>query len=281
MSTGLKVISEHACFGGIQGFYAHESRECDGEMRFAVYRPPHAQVGAVPVLWCLAGLTGTEENFTVKAGAQRLAAHYGLMLVMPDTSPRVRLPGDDLSFDFGIAAGFYLDATVEPWARHYRMYSYVTRELPRAIGQYFPGNMARQGICGHSMGGHGALTIALKNPQTFASVSAFAPIAAPMQGHWGQKAFNGYLGADREAWREYDASELVQRAPYPGVIRIDQGSADKWLAEDLRADVFLAACEKAGQRLEYRSREGYDHGYYFIQTFIHEHMAFHAERLTG
>src|SRR5688572_13655101 len=215
----MKTISEHACFGGTQRFLAHDSRECRTEMRFSVYEPPQARERRVPVLYYLAGLTCTEETFMIKAGAQRLAAELGLMLVAPDTSPRQpRLPGDDASWDFGLGAGFYVDATEPPWSTHYRLYSYVTKELPEVVGFDGP-----QGIFGHSMGGHGALVIALRNPDRYRSVSAFAPIAAPSQCPWGDKAFGGYLGADRSRWLEYDASELARRQRYPGTIRVDQG----------------------------------------------------------
>ena len=277
----LRKISEHGSFGGVQGFYAHESRSCAAEMRFSVYRPPQAADGPVPVLWYLAGLTCTEETFPVKAGAQRFAAQHGLMLVAPDTSPRVRLLGDDAAWDFGLAAGFYVDATVVPWSAHYRMYSWITAELPEVVGANFPALLARQGIMGHSMGGHGALTLGLRHPEQYLSVSAFAPIVAPTQVPWGQKALPGYLGDDAAAWREHDATELVARRPRRDTIRIDQGTADSFLAKQLRPELFLAAAEKAGQPVEYHARDGYDHGYYFIQSFIAEHLAFHAQRLVA
>jgi len=279
--SSLKIISEHACFGGTQRFLAHESRECRTEMRFSVYLPPQAQRGRVPALYYLAGLTCTEETFMTKAGAQRLAAEHGLMLVAPDTSPRVRLPGDDASWDFGLAAGFYVDATEAPWSTHYRMYSYVTRELPELIEREFPADTSRQGIFGHSMGGHGALVCALRNPDQYRSVSAFAPIAAPTTCPWGRKAFGGYLGSDENAWLAYDASALVAARPFHGPILIDQGSADKFLAEQLHPDVFAATARRSGQTLELRMHDGYDHGYYFISTFMADHLAWHAERLAA
>jgi len=278
--SALRVLSEHACFGGVQGFYAHASRECAGEMRFGVYRPPQAARAPVPVLYYLAGLTCTQETAVIKAGAQRVAAELGLMLVTPDTSPRVRLPGDDLDWDFGQAAGFYLDATVAPWSAHYRMHSYVTRELPEVIAGHFPADATRQGITGHSMGGHGALVCALRNPGLYRSVSAFAPIAAPTQCPWGQKAFAGYLGPDRTSWAAWDATELVARQPHPGTILIDQGLADSFLETQLKTDLFLDACSRAGQAVDYRARDGYDHGYYFISTFIEAHLRHHAEALA-
>lgn len=276
----MRVISEHACFGGTQRFLAHDSRECATEMRFAVYEPPQARLGRVPVLYYLAGLTCTEETFMIKAGAQRLAAELGLMLVAPDTSPRQpRLPGDDASWDFGLGAGFYVDATEAPWSAHYRMYSYVTRELPGIIATAFPADSARQGIFGHSMGGHGALVCALRNPDRYRSLSAFAPIAAPMQCPWGRKAFGGYLGPDETTWMDYDASALVARRPFHSPILVDQGTADKFLAEQLNPEIFAEACRRSGQPFELRLHAGYDHGYYFIQTFMEDHLRWHARQL--
>ena len=278
----MKIISEHACFGGTQRFLAHESRECRTEMRFSVYEPPQARERRVPVLYYLAGLTCTEETFMIKAGAQRLAAELGLMLVAPDTSPRQpRLPGDDASWDFGLGAGFYVDATEAPWSAHYRMYSYVTSELPELVTSSFPALADRQGIFGHSMGGHGALVCALRNPAQYRSLSAFAPISAPMRCPWGHKALSGYLGADEDGWRAYDATELVTHAPFHGPILIDQGDADKFLAEQLKPELFAEACRRAGQTLELRMRPGYDHGYYFIQTFMADHLAWHASALNS
>jgi S-formylglutathione hydrolase len=277
----LKILSEHACFGGTQHFLAHDSRECAAEMRFAVYEPPQARHGRVPVLYYLAGLTCTEETFLIKAGAQRVAAELGLMLVAPDTSPRVRLPGDDASWDFGLAAGFYVDATQAPWSAHYRMYSYVTRELPELVAARFPADTSRQGIFGHSMGGHGALVCALRNPDGYRSLSAFAPIAAPMRCPWGRKAFSGYLGQDESTWMDYDASVLVAQRPFHAPILIDQGTADKFLAEQLNPEVFADACRRSGQAFELRMHAGYDHGYYFIQTFMEEHLRWHARQLEA
>jgi S-formylglutathione hydrolase len=276
----MKVLSEHKSFGGIQGFYTHDSRECRSEMRFSVYRPPQATRGKVPVLYYLAGLTCTEETFMIKAGAQRVAAELGVMLVAPDTSPRgLNLPGDSESWDFGVGAGFYVDATQAPWSTNYRMYSYVTRELPALIAELFP-TTGRQGIFGHSMGGHGALVCALRNPSRYASVSAFAPICAPMRCPWGQKAFGGYLGTDQETRRQYDASELVRSQSLSHTILIDQGTADKFLQEQLHPKLFEEACRASGQTMTLRWQEGYDHGYYFISTFMEDHLRHHAAVLN-
>jgi len=252
-------------------------------MKFAVYQPPQAKLEPVPILYFLSGLTCTEENFMVKAGAQRLAAEYGLMLVVPDTSPRnTGIPGEDDDWDFGSGAGFYVDATEEPWKAHYRMYSYVVDELPALIVKHFPGLPERQGIFGHSMGGHGALICALKNPKRYLSVSALAPIAAPMRCPWGQKAFTKYLGSDKESWRAYDASELVLTAEYNRPILIDQGIADPFLAQQqLLPEVFEQACTEAGQPLILRSHPGYDHSYYFIATFVGDHIRHHVAALLS
>lgn len=277
----IATLSTHACFGGTLGYYQHPSRVNDCDMKFAVYTPPQAARGPVPVLYYLAGLTCTEETFVTKSCALEHAARHGLMLVAPDTSPRVALPGDRDSWDFGIAAGFYLDATEAPWSKHYRMYQYVVEELPGIIAGDFPADISRSGIFGHSMGGHGALTIGLKNPTRYHSLSAFAPIAAPMQSPWGVKAFTGYLGAYRAAWSQYDATELVKAGKkFDTGILIDQGTADKFLSEQLKPGLLEAACREAGQPLTLNLREGYDHGYFFIQTFIGEHMAWHAQRLA-
>ncbi len=275
--TFEKVV-ENACFGGTQGVYKHSSQELDCEMRLAVFTPPQAEVEPCPVVFWLSGLTCTEENFTVKAGAQWVAAELGLVIVAPDTSPRgVNVPGEDDSYDFGSGAGFYLDATEAPWSQHYRMYSYVTGELPALIFKHFPARADRQAIMGHSMGGHGALTIALKNPDTFASVSAFAPIVAPMQVPWGEKAFGRYLGSDRATWADYDATALIRAGRrHPGTILIDQGLADNFLAEQLQPNLFIDACESAGQAVELRMQLDYDHSYFFIATFIEDHLRHHA-----
>jgi len=281
MSTSPNLVSENRCFGGTVGFYSHRSETCNGEMRFAVYLPPQAASEPVPVLYFLAGLTGTEENFMVKAGAQRFAAEHGLMLVAPDTSPRgTGIEGENDDWDFGTGASFYVDATIEPWRSHYQMYSYVVHELPALIAEHFPAQ-AQQSIFGHSMGGHGALVCALRNPDRYKSVSAFAPIAAPMRCPWGQKAFTHYLGSDKESWRAYDASALVQEARYNRPILIDQGSADPYLAEQLLPNVFEQACKAVGQPLTLRFHEGYNHSYFFITTLIAEHIRHHAAALRG
>jgi S-formylglutathione hydrolase len=279
----METISRHACFGGTVGFYRHASATTNCSMRFAVFTPPQAAHGPVPVLTWLAGLTSTEETFMIKAGAQRVAAELGLMLVAPDTSPRGEGVATDPAggWDFGIAAGFYLDATLAPYAQHYRMYSYVTQELPALIAAHFPADMGRQGIFGHSMGGHGALTIGLKHPDTYRTLSAFAPIVAPMQVPWGLKAFNGYLGPDQTAWRVYDATELVRDRGYRREILIDQGDADQFLDRELKPMLFSDACKKAGVMLTLRTHPGYDHGYYFIQSFIEDHLRWHAKGLSA
>jgi S-formylglutathione hydrolase len=275
------LISEHACYGGVQRFYRHESRETRGPMKFAAYLPPQAKADRVPVLYFLSGLTCTEETFCIKSHAQKSAAELGLMLISPDTSPREpRIPGDADDWDFGLAAGFYLDATQAPWSQNYRMDSYVTRELPEIVAAHLPARPSASGIFGHSMGGHGALTLALRNPKLYRSVSAFSPIAAPMQAPWGKKAFANYLGPDIETWREHDATELVARRPYPGPILIDQGDADQFLAAQLMPEKFAAAAAQSGQQLTLRMQPGYDHGYYFIQTFMADHLRHHAEQLA-
>lgn len=285
MTQSLELISEHRCFDGLQRFYKHESQTIGLPMRFSVYLPPSAvkdPAQAVPVLFYLAGLTCTEETFMIKGGAQQFAARHEIMLVTPDTSPRgAGAPGEDDSWDFGTGAGFYLDATQEPWSKHYRMESYVTRELFDLVTSELPGDAARAGIFGHSMGGHGALVLAQRHRDQYRSVSAFAPIAAPTRCPWGHKAFNGYLGADQEAWKQYDASALMAQSdcPFPEGILVDQGLADNFLAEQLYPEAFEEACKKAGQPLNLRRHEGYDHGYYFISTFMEDHLDFHAQRL--
>ena len=276
----LELMSEHACFGGVQRFYSHHSSAIGLPMRFSVFLPAQASTGKVAALFYLAGLTCTEETFMIKAGAQRAAAEQGLILITPDTSPRgTAIAGKSDSWDFGLAAGFYVDATEAPWNGHYRMYSYVL-ELYQLLMQALPIESSRVGIFGHSMGGHGALVLALRNPGLFRSVSAFAPICAPSQCAWGQKAFSGYLGQNEQDWLQYDASSLMEnrRTPFPQGILIDQGLADKFLADQLFPDVFERACKKAQQPLTLRRHAGYDHGYYFISTFVEDHIRFHARQ---
>ncbi|BAZ06210.1 S-formylglutathione hydrolase [Calothrix sp. NIES-3974] len=276
----LEQIAEYKSFAGKLGFYSHQSQECQTKMRFAIYLPPQAQTQTLPVIYFLSGLTCSEENFMVKAGAQQLAAKYGIILVTPDTSPRdTGIAGEDLSWDFGTGASFYVDATQTPWLHHYRMYSYVVEELPALIANNFPVQTEKQSIFGHSMGGHGALVCAMRNPEKYKSVSAFAPIVSPMRCPWGEKAFSGYLGENRETWRIYDACELVKEVGYPRPILIDQGTADKFLETQLKPELFAQACQQVKQPLQLRYQEGYDHSYYFIATFIDDHLRFHAEAL--
>lgn len=278
----IETLATHGCFGGTQTFHRHASTATGTAMRFAVFTPPQAAHGPVPVLWFLAGLTCTEENFPIKAGAQRTAAELGLMLIAPDTSPRGEGVPDDAegAYDFGLGAGFYLDATEGPWAANYRMESYVAGELPALIASEFgAADMTRQAISGHSMGGHGALTLALKHPGRFASVSAFAPIVAPAQVPWGEKAFARYLGADRATWRAHDAVGLIEAGARVGELLIDQGDADPWLASQLRPELLETACADARIPLRLNRRAGYDHGYYFVSSFIDQHLAWHREQL--
>lgn len=277
-----QVLSEHACFGGVQGFYSHTSTAIGLPMRLGVYRPPQATRCPVPALIYLAGLTCNEETFAIKAGAQRVAAELGLMLVTPDTSPRnTGVAGADESWDFGTAAGFYLDATQAPWATHWRMESYITQELPALLAMHFAVQPGALGVFGHSMGGHGALTLALRHPDLFKSCSAFAPIAAPMRCPWGVKAFTGYLGPDKAAWAEHDATVLIQAGRRAPPLLVDQGEADKFLAEHLLPHRFEAACRDAGQPLTLRRHAGYDHGYYFIASFVEDHLRHHARTLRA
>ncbi|MBW2273396.1 MAG: S-formylglutathione hydrolase [Deltaproteobacteria bacterium] len=276
----MEIVSETKSFGGVQGVYAHPSKSTGTPMRFSVFRPPQAEKGPAPVLYYLSGLTCSEDNFTTKAGAQRYAAEHGIVVVAPDTSPRgLDLPGEHESWDFGSGAGFYVDATEPPWADHYRMYSYVTEELPEIIESSFPVDSTRMGIFGHSMGGHGALTAALRLPDRYRSVSAFAPIVAPTRCPWGEKAFSGYLGADRERWKEHDACELVRKSGFAAPILIDQGEADGFLEEQLKPQLFQEACDEVGTKLQLRMQPGYDHSYYFIASFMGDHFAHHAKIL--
>lgn len=278
----MEVLSEHACFGGVQGFYRHDSAAIGLPMRFGVFVPPQARLGPVPVLFFLAGLTCNEETFAIKAGAQKFAAQHGLMLVTPDTSPRnTGIANADAAWDFGNAAGFYLDATEAPWSKHWRMGSYLANELRAVVTANFSARSDRAGIFGHSMGGHGALTLALKHPGAFHSVSALAPIAAPTHCPWGVKAFTGYLGEDRALWAAHDATELVKAGARVPPLLIDQGLADKFLAEQLHPALFEAACVNAGQPLLLRKHDGYDHGYYFVASFVADHIAHHASFLNA
>ncbi len=275
----MNLRSSNKSFGGTQGVYSHASETLSCDMKFAVYMP--AGKGPFPVLYWLSGLTCTEENFITKAGAQRVAADLGLVIVAPDTSPRGEGVPDDPegAYDFGLGAGFYLNATEEPWAKHYRMYDYITQELPALIEKEFPVDAARSGILGHSMGGHGAITIHLKNQDKFKTCSAFSPIVAPSQVPWGKKAFSNYLGSDETAWAAYDATALVAKHQSKTDILIDQGTADNFLAEQLKPEIFANAASEAGQAYTLRMQEGYDHSYYFIATFIEDHLRWHAERL--
>ncbi|MHA6287670.1 S-formylglutathione hydrolase [Maricaulis sp. CAU 1757] len=275
----LKHISSWTSFGGTLSVHEHDSEACKVPMRFAVFAPPQALGERVPVLWYLSGLTCDWSNVMEKSGLQRMASKLGVMVVAPDTSPRGEGVADDEAYDLGQGAGFYLTATEAPWAEHYAMDRYIAAELPEVVAEHFPADMSRQGIFGHSMGGHGALTLHLKHPGRYKSCSAFAPIVAPMQVPWGQKAFQAYLGPDREAWREYDACELVGQRASDATILIDQGEDDTFLAEQLRPDLFEAACRKSGQALRVRRHAGYDHSYYFIASFMGDHLRHHAEAL--
>ncbi len=282
----LELRSEHACFGGVQRFYQHLSSTIELPMRFGLFLPPQALTGqAVPLLTFLAGLTCNEETFAMKAGAQRVAAALGLALLTPDTSPRgAQAPGEADDWDFGVGAGFYLNATQAHWAAHWRMERYLIDELLPAVVHHFGLTPQRMGLFGHSMGGHGALTLALRHPGVFASVSAFAPICAPSHCPWGRKAFTGYLGPDEASWAAHDASALMSKlshAPYPGGILIDQGLADKFLIEQLHPEAFEQACAQAGQPLTLRRHAGGDHGYYFIASWVEDHLQHHARALQG
>jgi S-formylglutathione hydrolase len=281
---GLTTLEEHACFGGVQGFYEHSSDSIGLPMRFGVYRPPQAAQGAVPVpvLYYLAGLTCNEQTFAIKAGAQQYAARHGLMIVTPDTSPRnTGVAGADQDWDFGTGAGFYLDATEAPYAKHWRMETYVTKELPRVVEQHFGASSGAAGIFGHSMGGHGALTLALRHPGLYRSVSALAPICAPMDVPWGQKAFGGYLGGDAARWAAHDATRLIAGGARAPMLLVDQGLADQFLESQLRPKLLEAACAEARQPLQLRRHDGYDHGYFFVATFVADHLTHHARGLYG
>lgn len=277
----LQRHSQQRCFGGTQSVYSHHSSTCNATMRFSVYVPPGERNRPLPVLYLLAGLTCNEETFMLKAGAQRLAASLGLMLVAPDTSPRatgIDAEADD--WEFGSGAGFYLDATAEPWNKHFRMSSYVSEELPALLAAEFGADRQRQSLCGHSMGGHGALIIGLKNPQNYRSISAFAPIVAPTAVPWGEKALPRYLGDNRQSWDEHDSCALIDAGHrFPGELLVDQGADDPFLTKQLQPERLQHSCEKAGQALRLRIHEGYDHSYWFIQSFMAEHLHFHAQAL--
>jgi S-formylglutathione hydrolase len=277
----LTTLSQNKIFGGVQGTYSHASTETGCTMRFGVYLPPAAERGPVPVLFWLSGLTCTEENFIIKAGAQRVAAELGIAIVTPDTSPRgLNYPGDAASYDFGVGAGFYVDATEAPWSSGYRMYSYLTKELFDVVAKNFKIDPARAGIFGHSMGGHGALTIGLKNPDRFKTISAFSPIVSPTRCAWGEKALTGYLGADRSTWADYDATLLIKKLGWIGPpILVDQGLADQFLETQLKPELLGVACTEAGVALNLRMQAGYDHSYFFIATFIEDHLRHHAAYL--
>ena len=277
----LEQLSASRCFGGTQAFYRHDSAETGTAMRFGAYLPPAAERGKVPVVWCLAGLTCTEENFAIKAGAQRIASELGLMLITPDTSPRGEGVPDDPegAYDLGLGAGFYLDAVQAPWAKAYRMRSYIEHELPVLVAAELPADLGRQSILGHSMGGHGALTIGLRNPGRFRAISAFAPIVSPMNCPWGQKALGAYLGPDQASWRAYDACALIEDGARAPELLVDQGEADAFLQTQLKPELLEAACAKAGIALTLRRQAGYDHSYYFISSFIEDQLRWHAARL--
>ncbi len=276
------VTKQHQCYGGKQLFCQHESQELGCTMNFAVYLPPNAELVDCPVLWFLSGLTCTEENFIIKSGVQRYAAEHNMVVISPDTSPRgTNTPGEDEDYALGTGAGFYVDATEEPWAKHYRMYSYITQELQQLIVENFPVDAQKQAITGFSMGGHGALVLGLRNPELYRSVSALAPICAPSQCPWGQNAYNHYLGADQTSWSSYDTIALLQQGARQSTLHVDQGSADEFLQEQLQPHVLEQACSEAGQELHLRILEGYDHSFYFVASVIGEHVALHAERLQG
>ncbi len=276
----MEKIESYGSFGGVQEIWGHDSDTLNCSMQFAVYLPPQAQTRPCPVLYWLSGLTCTERNMIEKAGAQRYAAELGMILVCPDTSPRGEAVADDPAYDLGQGAGFYLNATQAPWAAHYRMYDYVVEELPALIAHHFPTN-GQQSIFGHSMGGHGALVIALKNPIRYQSVSAFAPIVAPSEVPWGEKAFTAYLGEDRAQWAEWDATALLTKGRFPKSILIDQGLADAFLENQLQPERFEKACKARNYPVQVNRRAGYDHSYYFIASFIGEHMEYHARALAG
>ena len=277
----MKTISENICHGGTQGVYSHDSTATGGEMTFGLFLPEEAKLGEVPVLWYLSGLTCTHENAMTKAGAQGWAAEQGIALVFPDTSPRGEDVADDEAYDLGKGAGFYVNATEDPWKPHYRMWDYVAEELPALLAGHFPADMQRQAISGHSMGGHGALTIGLRNPDNFRSISAFSPIVSPLNCPWGEKALTGYIGPDKADWRQYDACALIEDGARADALLVEQGTADQFLAEQLKPGLLAEACGKANIPLTLNMRDGYDHSYYFISSFLADHVAWHAARLKA
>ena len=281
MASAPEKTESHVCFGGENSFFKHESSAIGGSMSFAVYLPPQAKRGTkLPALMYLAGLTCDHTTFLIKGGAQRLAAEHGIVLVAPDTSPRDKPhPGDHDTYDFGVGAGFYVDATQEPWKDGYQMGTYVGHELPDLVAEHFPVDTAKFGIFGHSMGGHGALVHGLRQPERFKSVSAFAPIVAPSSCPWGEKALGNYLGPDRSTWRDWDATELVKAGKRTSHILVDQGTGDQFLEKELHPNLFVEACKAAGQPLNLRMQEGYDHSYYTMMTFMQDHITHHAKRL--
>lgn len=275
----VETISSARCFGGWQNTYKHHSSACDCDMQFAAFLPAAAEAGPVPALYWLSGLTCTEENFSVKAGAQRIAAELGIALIIPDTSPRgVDIPGEDEFINVGSAAGFYLNATQAPWSAHYRMYDYISAELVETVNANLPVRADAKSISGHSMGGHGALTIGVRNAADWRSISAFSPISSTSHSAWGQQALTAYLGEDRATWADYDATEVIRRGACDHELLVDQGAADPFL-DQLRPDLLRSACEQSGQALTLREHEGYDHGYFFVSTFIEDHLHFHAKAL--
>lgn len=279
-SESVRRVERYACFDGWQEVWEHQASVTHSKMKFGIFLPPQAKVRDCPVLYWLSGLTCTEQNFITKSGAQRYAAEQGLILVVPDTSPRGEAIPDDQEYDLGQGAGFYVNATQDPWADHYHMYDYVTKELPLLIEERFPAIVGRRSLSGHSMGGHGALMIALKNPETYCSVSAFSPIACPSEYPWGQKAFLAYLGADRSTWDEWDTCKLIESSSSELPILVEQGTDDPFLDSQLGIARLLEVCEARGYPLELNMRSGYDHSYYFISTYIGRHIRYHAEALA-
>lgn len=279
--SALETVEEHRSHSGVQGVYRHSSASTGTEMTFSVFVPDHAEGAKLPVLWFLSGLTCTHANVTEKGEYRAACAEHGVIFVAPDTSPRGEDVSDDAAYDFGKGAGFYVDATQEPWARHFAMRSYIERELPALVGEHFPVDMDRQGITGHSMGGHGALTLGLRNPDRFRSVSAFSPIVSPLHCPWGEKALGGYLGENRDTWREYDACALIEDGARLQHLLVDQGTGDDFLEGQLKTHLLAEACDNAGMHAQIRMQPGYDHSYYFISSFMAEHVGWHAEHLKG